>query len=309
MKKLIVGIYDFSKQPYALGDIILFLQNIKCLQMLKNINKIRIIIKINSDNPSNLNQQKIINNSNFKTFLFKICRTFCLIDTNEIYFINDSKVFNYQIFRNYFEGNYIYPGVYDYFTDNIDISTHRIVNKTFNQKKKIPLFNTSIIMKNKLNKIKKKKISITVSIRNQKKTNQVDTKRDAKYENWIEFFKISKHKFPNIIFLILGDYDEFDYQLLKIPNVYLTRFRGHDLFDDLGFILSSDFFIGSSSGFANLAIFSNVNYSIMSVKKEHESDGLIKYGSRKYIFANDRQNLIWSDESTNTLIKQIEHLK
>ena len=44
----------------------------------------------------------------------------------------------------------------------------------------------------------------------------------------------------------------------------------------------------------------------MSMKKEHEKDGLIKFGMKKYIFSHKSQNLIWNDETTKTLLKQVE---
>ena len=90
--------------------------------------------------------------------------------------------------------------------DNIDYSTHRLVNKTYNKLKKIPYFESNDFMRQKLNKIRNGKKIISINIRNRSKSDQIDTARDANYDNWINFFKICSIKFPEIYFLILGKY-------------------------------------------------------------------------------------------------------
>ena len=139
-------------------------------------------------------------------------------------------------------------------------------------------------MREKLSKIKKGKKIISINIRNRSKSDQIDTVRDANYDYWIKFFKICGAKFSVINFLILGKYKEFDINLLSLKNIIVARYHDFSLIDELQFLLSSDYFIGSSSGFANLAIFSNIPYSIMSMKKEHEKDGLIKFGMKNIFF-------------------------
>ena len=161
-------------------------------------------------------------------------------------------------------------------------------------------------MRGKLNKIKKGKKIISINIRSSSRSNQIDTVRDANYDNWIKFLKICSIKFTDIYFLVLGKYEEFDINLLSLKNTFVARYHDFSLIDELQFLLSSDCFIGSSSGFANLAIFSNIPYSIMSMKKEHEKDGLIKFGKKNYIFSFKDQNLIWNDETTKTLLKEVE---
>ena len=92
--KKIFGVYDFTKQPFALGDVILFLMNLKCLKALNNSESIEIMIKVNKNLPSNLNQISYINKYNYSDHFINIINSFQLIGKNNIHFVNDEKIFN-----------------------------------------------------------------------------------------------------------------------------------------------------------------------------------------------------------------------
>ena len=130
--------------------------------------------------------------------------------------------------------------------------------------------------------------------------------RDSDFLEWYEFLKEAGHTHPDVRFVVMGRLQEKPIELLRLPNVISLRALGLGLGHDLSLLLKSDLFIGTVSGFAMQAFFSEVPYFITKVNPEASSPWGIAPGSRRIPFASERQVLVYEPETRDLLIELLE---
>jgi hypothetical protein len=126
--------------------------------------------------------------------------------------------------------------------------------------------------------------------------------RDSDFFEWYEFFQKANKQFPNVIFIALGRLQEKPLALLSLPNVISLRNYGMGLGHELTLLKRSNLFIGSSSGFAAYANFSEIPYFITKMNAGACKAYEIPHGCEKLPFAFKNQKLIYELETSELLI-------
>ncbi len=130
----------------------------------------------------------------------------------------------------------------------------------------------------------------------------VDPERDADYLAWFRFLDLVHRKFPHVRFLLLGKLQEKPVQTLGLPNVIAPRLLGMSLGHELALIQISDFYLGSTSGFAAMAMFSDVPYCITKFTAPScEIVGIPPNGSR-LPFGHESQVVTGAPETQEMLL-------
>ncbi|MEO8008638.1 MAG: hypothetical protein ABI728_08985, partial [Betaproteobacteria bacterium] len=130
--------------------------------------------------------------------------------------------------------------------------------------------------------------------------------RDSDFFEWYEFLKDADKTYPDVQFVTVGRLQEKPLELLRLPNVISLRTLGLGLGHELTFMLQSDLFIGTSSGFAALANFSEIPYFVTKMSPESCRAYGIKQGSERLPFATKRQILVYEPETRELLMKLLE---
>lgn len=130
--------------------------------------------------------------------------------------------------------------------------------------------------------------------------------RDSNFLEWYHFLREASRKHPDVQFIALGRLQEKPLELLRLPNVDSLRVYGMGLGHELTFMLKSHFFIGSSSGFAALANFSELPYFITRMNIGSCKAYAIAEGATKLPFAAPNQKLIYEEEKAVLLMKLLE---
>lgn len=134
--------------------------------------------------------------------------------------------------------------------------------------------------------------------------------RDSDLQAWIEFLRQAAKKHPRLKFAILGKLEEKTEALFKLDNVFFPRLSGQSLGHELAWVEYSRLFMGSSSGFAAMANFTQVPYFITRMNDLAYANYNIPSGSEKLPFASKEQWLIDEDESPELLMELLErHLE
>ena len=121
--------------------------------------------------------------------------------------------------------------------------------------------------------------------------------RDSNSHIWLDFLKRELLESPNNIFILLGRSEEKPPEILKLPNVLNLRDYGMNLGHDLAAIDKSKLFLGSSSGFAAYANFSQIPYIITNMNHNSYKAYEIPYGADSLPFSNPYQKLLFENES------------
>lgn len=127
--------------------------------------------------------------------------------------------------------------------------------------------------------------------------------RDSDFLEWYDFLREAGRRFPDVQFVVLGRLQEKPLELLRLPNVMSLRTLGFGLGHELTLMLRADLFIGTSSGFAAMANFSQTPYFITKMGRESCNAYEIEFGCDRLPFATDRQRLVYEPETSELLMK------
>jgi hypothetical protein len=130
--------------------------------------------------------------------------------------------------------------------------------------------------------------------------------RDSNFLEWYDFLQTANRQFPDVLFVALGRLQEKPLQLLGLQNVVSFRALGMGLGHELTLMLKSDFFIGTSSGFAAFANFTDIPYSITKMTEVSCLAYDIPFGTEQLPFATQNQKLIYEPETSELLLQLLE---
>ncbi|HAG91122.1 MAG TPA: hypothetical protein DCL41_04590 [Bdellovibrionales bacterium] len=190
-----------------------------------------------------------------------------------------------------------------------EITLHNDINEYHKKHHEIPfLLSPSPILKQV--KTKKKKlgdrifVALNFRLRAQdKNTDDAWLERDSDIGEWMQFLRYCVTVYPNLCFVLLGKLEEKPSELLSLENCFVPRLNNQDLAHELAWVEESDFFMGSSSGFAAMANFSKTPYIITKITKSATGPYCIPFGSQKLPFAQGFQKLIYETESKELLVR------
>ena len=134
------------------------------------------------------------------------------------------------------------------------------------------------------------------------------TYRDANLEDWYAFIDRAGVELPRVVFLQVGGYAEWDRTILDRDNVIVPRAMGLGLAHELALMSRAQMFIGTSSGFAAMATFSDLPYLICDVEHFFAPFAGIEVGADAYPFAGEDQFLLWEKEEPDLLFAHLERV-
>jgi hypothetical protein len=128
-------------------------------------------------------------------------------------------------------------------------------------------------------------------------------KRDASFLSWYQFIDEAYRRYPSVRFVLLGRLQEKPLEFLRLPNVVTLRTLGMNLSHELTALLHSDLYMGSPSGFAQAAHFSDVPYDIFGCTETGCAHYGIPFGADRLPIAGPPQKLHYGVEEPEGLLK------
>lgn len=120
--------------------------------------------------------------------------------------------------------------------------------------------------------------------------------RNAPIEAWVEFFSRSADA-HDAKFILIGAVGEIDDRFRDLPNVLIAKDFGTSLEEDLALAHCPYLFLGTSSGPACMAIFSDTPYVVFHFQPEWEMIAR----DHDFAFATPHQRLTWERETADTI--------
>jgi hypothetical protein len=309
----LIGIYDFSCAPYALGDVITFQENLSIKAIQNDDPEICLYLILDPAHPS-FPPQPYITKNNYVDYFQNLFPAFlCLPQLGSIHIIRDRRAFNRGLLKRTFPKHSTWPSVWDYFIGKLDFSSHKTVNLFFRENKYIPKlaapkgYEGSI--ENLLQRKREGRFFVTVSIRQRALYPDIGfskaddfAKRDSPAREWSHFFNEVAQDYPDVFFILLGGFSEWERKFHNFSNVIIPKANGFGLGDQLALIHGSDLFMGTSSGFAAMATFSKTPYIITNYEHSMSEQVELPVGALNYPFASEHQILSWERESSRLLL-------
>lgn len=306
------GVIDFSYQHYALGDALTTQVNLACLAHEAGCPGIDIYLVADPDRPA-APTQPFINRDNYATTLENLLPAFlCLPQTKSLQIVRDpygagllwtalvaSRTPRWPALRTHLRRRMSYP------------LGHEIINAFHAREGYIPKLAAprgyGAWARDFVEQHWPGRFLVCINPRQSRLSSLPSTTyRDSPLSEWHAFVETVGAAYPDAHFLMLGGFSEWDATLARRPNVSIPRLMGLTLAHELALLTESNLFMGTSSGFATMATFTDVPYLITNVEHLFAWWAGVEVEAPRYPFALPHQHLTWQQEDGATLMSLFE---
>jgi hypothetical protein len=311
--KPMIGIYDFSYGPYALGDALTWTMNLNVLAAAAGCDAIDEYLVIDPMRPGS-RDQPFVNQHNYVTVIDNLFPAFlCSPMLRSLKLFRHPYSFHLFLLREVVRRRPMWPSFFSHLNKKLDFISHRRINAFFRKHGYLPWLTAPrgygawadafyqahcggrfVVAVN----IRQGSLSMTPA----------HLVRDSPLSEWHAFIRRAAARHPDVLFLILGGYTEWNREMYRLPNVLIPRAMGLSLGHELALLHRADLFMGSSSGFAAMATFCNKPYIITNILHVFSQYIDVPVGGRHYPFANENQILYWNTETQDVLLDFFEEL-
>lgn len=308
-----ISIYDFGIFPYALGDVLTWSikQSVKALESKDD----RLDIFLCNED-SNFYQEKNVDQRNSNSFLNDLLPTFyCNPMVNDIHIFQNrnrmmARLTGEDLLTHEFKvRNKNNWEVLNRILFN-EVSSHREIIEFYEKNKMVPQLVSPIGFDFK--HIINNKIVIAIHLRGRKRDQSLgmtEEHRDADINVWREALLCIGIIRPDVMFILLGKCSENDPSILELKNVESLRHNGGTLAQELFLIKNCNGFMGSVSGFSEMAILSGSNCCLFNPDQRSYNNWGLNYGDTNNRYGNPNQHIIEGKETvekiTNSFYKII----
>jgi hypothetical protein len=277
-----IGYWDTRKSNFSLGKILIFLKEIEEFVLCNKFHSFSIVV-YGDKNPI--------------CEIFKLSKYF-----NTLEFIEITTPLDIEVLQ---DSTLVYKA--DKFENN------SFTESTLYLQHKVQLngylisagWTIPLDIKNIIKRITQNKHNIiTIHLKNVK-----DTLSNANLIEWQKAVKyiITKND-NNKVFIIGNDLNESQYQLFDFQNVVITKtLKEKSLLLDLSLILSSNIFMGMSSGPCNVAIFSDIPYVVFKHPEHHTEEMKQEMNEdKKFMFQKNNQYFLLEYDTFEMLKKYFD---
>jgi hypothetical protein len=303
-----IGVMDYFYLPLALGDAITSIVNLSMLAYKNKTKGTRIYVVADG---RRVNHQHHITRVNYYQHVNDLLPVYyCTPNLKSLHVMYDRDNLDSVLLTAHLKGHAMWPSYHNNLKRKVDYYSHKGINAFHREHGFIPKIvaplgyekSTDYIFENYL----KNKFVVAVNIRQRQfQVDHAQLERDSSINEWYRFFKIAQEKYPNVVFVNMGSFVEWERELINYPNVVIPRALGFGLGEELSILLRSNLFMGTSSGFAAGATFSDVPYVITNYEVAVAPRVELNIGD-PYPFANKYQSISWERETTELLVKLFE---
>jgi len=312
-KTKLLFIYDFTYQPFSIGDFLVANAASLCIAELHSIDEIDLLILFDKNNLTKTKEFSHINSDNI---YFNISSLLPIAQINQHFsslLIFDNRfqadkyildnIQNYKVYPNmksYGMGTY-------YYWDALN----SIFPNYYNSVGHPPYFICKNYLTSWVNQFFLKyahgKIVVTINLRNNKNHGQ---NRNSKLDEWYKYFNYCIDRF-NVKFIVICSINEVDERWRQCSNVLVAKDFHTFIEHDLALINNSHFHMGSPSGPFNMALFGRKPYIMFNFENEYLSlykSIIEKDGYLRFSFANPLQLMTLKEEFFDNILFEFLYL-
>jgi hypothetical protein len=310
----LLGVFDFSYQHYALGDLLTNQVNLAIMAIEQGLRQVDLMVMANPDWPS-ARLQAFVTRANYTTHLDNVMPAFaCNPLLRSLQLVRDVETFNFLIALRSSNGLPIWPDLKTHLKMREDFPVgHQRINAFHARYGHIPKLSAPRGYESWARHFHQRELGgrplVIINPRQSSLTeNPVVTVRDAPLAIWHAFIDAVAEKRPEALFVMVGGFQEWEHRLLYRQNVFIPRAHGLRLAHELALLKIADLFMGTSSGFATFATFSDVAYTIVNVEHNFAPHAEVRVNDRHYPFAKANQLLTWRQETIEELLSMFDEV-
>jgi hypothetical protein len=311
-EKRLLLIYDFSSQPFSLGDMLIFQEAGLVLCEQYGLSRVDFAAAYDREKP--VVEDPAFAHIDAQNFLFHLSSILPAAQTNPLLgslLLFDSR----RMLESYAADNaakyLIWPSLADYASGEYLFyrAFRELFLPHFHRNGRLPTLHARPIVsawaKNFLAQIAGNCVSVTVQLRR----NPANPARDSIHDAWISFFHSVNGRYP-VKFVVLCSPSEIDPRLREIDNVVIAKDFHTSLEQDLALIDAGAAHMGASSGPGTMALFSRKPFCMFGLDTASEAvGGLVHENGRvRYPFSSKSQVWIREKETPEMLIAEFQRI-
>jgi hypothetical protein len=310
-----VGIYDFSYAPYALGDALTWTMNVNIGAADAGVETVDQYLVIDPSRPAS-RYQSFIDEHNYLSVIDRLFPAFlCSPWLRSLKLIRDSRMFNLFLLRDVMRRRPMWPSLWSHLRRRLDFISHRRINRFYDRYGTLPWLTAPRGYGAWADNFRRThcqgRFVVALHVRQGAwSLAPASLHRDSPWPEWQAFMEEIGRRHPDVVFVVLGGYAECDREAYRLPNALIPRTMGFGLGHELALVDRADLFMGSSSGFATMATFcNNIPYVITNIEHRFAPYAGVPIGARHYPFGGERQVLSWETETRKLLLDLFEQVR
>jgi hypothetical protein len=310
----LVAILDFSYQHFALGDLLTSQVDAMAIALDGGVKFIDVELMAYPSRPA-ARAQGFITPDNYISYLDNIAPIFdCNPMLRRLRLVRHISTFNFSLLSYYTNGIAMFPDLKTHLkmSHSYPLGHHRI-NSFYARHGCIPQLVSPRHYRAWAGRFHRTELEgrplVVINPRQSSLTDYpVVTYRDAPLASWYAFIDAAAERWPKVMFVMAGGYQEWEHRLVHRRNVFVPRACGLTLSHELALMGVANLFMGTSSGFATFATFTAIPYAILNIEHHFSQYAGINPHDRHYPFGKSNQVLTWHKETVGELLSLFEEL-
>lgn len=312
LSRRLLVIYDFSSQPFSIGDILIFQEASQVLCAQHNLRRIDMGMVYNPERP--VVPDPAFREVDPESFLFHLSSvlpaaqvnpnlgSLLLFDSHrrlEAYIADNAEFYLvWPSLRQYASREYL---IYHCFNE--------LFYNHFERHGSLPNLQSRPAAMRWAQQFVATHVNTAVAVTVQLRRNPANPARNSGTEAWLAFFRQCMGRY-NARFIVICGRAEVDDKLRHLPNVVVAKDYGTTLEQDLALLETGAFHMGASSGPSAMLQFSSKPYCIFNWDMNKESlRGLTKEGHRyRFCFSTPLQCWLAERETEALLMAEFERI-
>jgi len=310
----LLGIVDFSYQHYALGDLLTMQVDLATIAIEQQLEHVDVVAMVNPGMPS-ASFQTFVTPDNYVTYFDNVIPVFgCNPMLRSLQLVRDVETFDFLVLSRHRSGLPTWPR----FNTHLKMRQsyplgHARLNAFHARHGYLPRLGAPRGYESWARRFHQGELEarplVVINPRQSALTDKpAAVHRDAPLETWYAFIDAVGARRPDVLFVAVGGYPEWEHRLLHRSNVFIPRAFGLGLPHELALTTIAALFMGTSSGFATFATFADMPYAILSLEHRFAPRAGMAPGDRHYPFGRADQVVTWRLETTEELLALFEEL-
>ena len=313
-KPRFLAFLDYGYMPYALGDTITWTADAQVAAKDAGADEIDVVVLATRERPAP-NWQPFVTSFNYMSNVYNLLPAYLGSPmVRSVHILENRQTFYDLVSDAHDRGGAMWPSINALVDERMNFISHLRVVDHFLRCGSIPLLAAPRGYASMAEAFLKKwcpgKFCVVVNVRQSHlRATQFQSERDSQFATWAEFIKRTAQKYNDVMFLVVGQFSDVDRRFSRLPATIVPRSLGFGLGVELALLQGADLFMGTSSGFAQAALFGQPAYIVTHTEHRAAEYCGVPVGARHHPFGRADQIVTWTLETVEELEEEFSKMR
>jgi hypothetical protein len=310
-KSPFLAFLDYAYMPYALGDAITWVENAQVRARDAGADAIDIVVLTSRERPAPEWQPHITSYNYVGNLQGIIPALLSSPMTRNVHLLENRQTFYAMVMDLHDHCTPMWPHAHALIEERLDFISHMRIVEHYRRTGSIPLLEPPRGYAQQaaafVSTFCRDRFRVVVNIRQSHlRAARAQPERDSQFDIWADFIAHTARKYPDVVFIVAGQYSDVDRRFGRLPETLVPRSVGFGLGVELALLQGADLFMGTSSGFAQAALFGHPSYVVTNTEPRAAAYCGVAAGARHHPFGRRDQIVTWSPETVDSLTADFE---